>query len=587
MLTMSDIFHSHLSFLYGADRASELVARLQEMIDNFRASQSQLAQSAQHGRSAQRVTHQDAILITYGDMVQTVDSTHLQTLATFLHRWLQGIVSTAHILPFYPYSSDDGFSVIDYHQVNPDLGQWQDLEQLKQQFRLMFDAVINHISAQSDWFQRFLQDDPVYRHYFTVVAPDSDLSAVFRPRALPLLTPVETAVGTKHVWTTFSSDQIDLNYAHPDVLFDVIKTLFLYISQGAEFIRLDAIGFMWKEIGTSCIHLPQTHRIIQLMRAVLNEVAPQVVLITETNVPHQDNISYFGNGRNEAQMVYNFSLPPLTLHAFHTGNAETLSQWASTLTLPSDEVTFFNFLASHDGIGLTPARGILSDTAVSQMAHRVETLGGHVSYKNNPDGSQSAYELNINYLDALSNPEADNESISLIARRFLASQAIMLALRGVPGIYFHSLFGSRNWHAGVAQSGHKRSINRQKLQLGTLEKELNDKDSLRHHVFHGYRQLLQARNRTSAFDPNGEQLVLDCHPAIFALWRRGLHGRSHLICLHNVSAQAHPITIDLTRLPMAATQFANLLDGAEYVPDNGRLRLDIQPYAVLWLLGES
>ncbi len=577
---MTNPFHSHLSFLYGADRASELVGRLQKMLDGFRDEQ---PQQARHGRSVQRVTHQDAILITYGDMVQAPDNTHLQTLASFLHTWLYGVVSTVHILPFYPYSSDDGFSVIDYNAVNPDLGRWQDMDHLDKHFRLMFDAVINHISAHSEWFQRFLQDDPAYRDYFTVVEPDIDLTAVFRPRALPLLTPVETAVGIKHVWTTFSSDQIDLNYAHPEVLFDVIKTLFLYISKGAEFIRLDAIGFMWKEIGTNCIHLPQTHRAIQLMRAVLNEVTPHVALITETNVPHEDNISYFGNGRNEAQLVYNFSLPPLTLHAFHTGNAETLSQWASTLTPPSDEVTFFNFLASHDGIGLTPTKGILSDTAVSQMAQRVEALGGRVSYKNNPDGSQSAYELNINYLDALCNPNVETEPINIIVRRFLASQAIMLALRGVPGIYFHSLFGSRNWHEGVAQSGRNRSINRQKLQLDSLEAELNDMDSLRHHVFHGYRQLLQARSATPAFHPNGEQRVLDCHPAIFALWRRGIHGRSALICLHNVSSQAHNITVDLSASRTKATQLIDLLDGTAYMVDNGRLNLDIKPYNVLWL----
>jgi sucrose phosphorylase len=308
------------------------------------------------------------------------------------------------------------------------------------------------------------------------------------------------------------------------------------------------------------------------MRSVLNEAAPDVVIITETNVPHQENISYFGNGRNEAQMVYNFTLPPLTLHSFHTGSAEALSHWADSLTLPSDQVTFFNFLASHDGIGLTPVRGILDDTAVTHIANRVKALGGHVSYKNNPDGSQSAYELNINYLDALGDPEQD-EPLDLIARRFLASQAIMLALRGVPGIYFHSLFGSRGWPEGVAETGRNRTINREKIQRIGLEHELADDASLRHCVFSGYANLLRQRTTNPAFHPNGEQEIIHCHEAVFALWRRGLDGETAVLCLHNVSNETQAISIE------ADGTFTNLLDGREYDPSS----LTLAPYQILWL----
>src|SRR5690606_35016656 len=108
-----------------------------------------------------------------------------------------------------------------------------------------------------------------------------------------------------------SADQVDLNFKNPAVLLATTRALLFYVEHGAKFIRLDAIAYLWKEIGTPCIHLPQTHQVIQLMRAVLDEVAPDVRLITETNVPHPDNISYFGAGTNEAQLVYNFALPPL------------------------------------------------------------------------------------------------------------------------------------------------------------------------------------------------------------------------------------------------------------------------------------
>ena len=260
------------------------------------------------------------------------------------------------------------------------------------------------LPSQHEWFQAFLKDDPQYRDYFIVVEGNPDLSQVVRPRALPLLTTFDTPSGPKQVWTTFSADQVDLNFRNPDVLLEIIDTLLFYVAQGAQFIRLDAIAYLWKEIGTSCIHLPQTHRVIRLFRSVLDAVAPHVMLITETNVPHNENISYFGNGRDEAQMVYNFALPPLVLHTFHTGNSRVLSKWAAGLNLPSDHTTFFNFLASHDGIGVNPARGILSDIEIDALIERVIQHGGLVSYKDDASGVQIPYELNINYFDALSDP---------------------------------------------------------------------------------------------------------------------------------------------------------------------------------------
>jgi sucrose phosphorylase len=518
----------------------------------------------------------------------------LQTLANFLHTYLQDTISTVHLLPFYPYSSDDGFSVIDYRAVDPALGTWADVEEIGRDFRLMFDAVVNHISAQSEWFQRYLRDDPRYREFFLTINPTTDLSAVFRPRTLPLLTEMKTEAGMKHVWTTFSADQVDLNYANPEVLLEIIALLLFYVAQGAGIIRLDAIAFLWKEPGTNCIHRPQTHAIIQLFRAVLDEVAPHIALITETNVPHADNVAYFGNGSNEAQMVYNFSLPPLVLHAFHTGNAETLTRWAAGLTLPSERVTFFNFLASHDGIGLTPTRGILSDEAINQLAARVEALGGYVSYRNNADGRQSAYELNFNYLDALSDPERPDEEPALVARRFLATQAIMLALRGVPGIYFHSLFGSRSWHEGVAQTGRYRTINREKCDYGRLTSEFNGPNHLRYHVFQGYSRLLRQRQAAGrVFDPYGAQALVSAGESVFAVWRCSPGASGQALCLHNTSARLQQVEIDWADLPGPAPgQLIDLIAdktaGNGHVLENGRyLSLTLAPYQVAWLFSSK
>lgn len=519
-----------LESLYGRSCAQQVERRLHDLIRRFLPEPS----ASTREPAPVWVTQRDALLITYADQARQAGELPLKTLAGFCARHLKGVVSGIHLLPFYPWSSDDGFSVKDFFAVEPSYGSWEDIALLGSEFDLMFDGVFNHVSAQSDWFQRFLADDPRYRDFFISVEGSPNLSQVVRPRALPLLTEFSTAAGLKRVWTTFSADQVDLNFKNPEVLLAVLDALLFYVRKGARFVRLDAIAFLWKEIGTSCLHLPQTHQVIQLLRAVLNDIAPHVLLITETNVPHSDNVSYFGDGSNEAQLVYNFALPPLVLHSFATGNAEKLTHWAQSLALPSDRVTFFNFLASHDGIGLNPARGILSDAEIDALVRRTLDHGGFVSYKAMPDGSRQPYEMNINYLDALSNP-AHSEPAELAARKLLTAHAILLSLQGMPGIYFHSLFGSRGDRAGAEASGMPRRINRQKLDQRDLEAELADPASLRGQIFSGCQNLLQMRGRHAAFHPLGRQQVLATDPRLFAIRRTSPDGTDRVLCLQNVS----------------------------------------------------
>ena len=553
---------AHLAFLYGADEVPQLITRVEKFIAEYRD---------RIPAQEYRLTEQDSILITYGDQVQVQGEKPLQTLSAFCKQHLTGAINGIHILPFYPSSSDDGFSVVDYRKVDSNLGNWEDISSMQNHFRLMFDGVINHISSQSEWFRAFLRDDPRYLNYFITVEGSPDLSQVIRPRALPLVTTFQTLSGEKRMWTTFSGDQIDLNYKNPEVLLEILDVLLLYAERGATLIRLDAIAYLWKEIGTTCIHLPQTHHVIQFLRAALNEAAPHVHLITETNVPHTDNISYFGDGTNEAQLVYNFALPPLVLHTFYTGDARILSNWAKTLTLPSVKTTFFNFLASHDGIGLNPVRGILSDDEIDSLVGKAIEHNGLISYKQNPDGSQSPYEMNINYFDALSNPN-QSEPLELQIDRFIAAQATMLSLVGVPGIYFHSLFGSRGWIEGVKQTGHNRTINREKCNLDVLQRELADESSLRPKVFSRYRQLLLARRSSSAFHPHGEQKILDYHQSVFAIERISPDRKSRAVCWHNVSMK--PVAF--------STDYKSAIDLVTGQPLQVS-SITLKPYQVLWV----
>lgn len=522
------------------------------------------------------------VLITYGDQVQATGSSPLGTLAGFCRRWLSEIVDTIHILPFFPYSSDDGFSVIDYLQVDPGLGEWSDIQAMRQDFRLMFDLVINHTSASHAWFKSFLQGEEPYSRYYLTVDGQPDLKAVTRPRSLPLLTGFQARSGEKMVWTTFSQDQVDLDFSNPDVLLEILQILMSYIARGAEFIRLDAIGYLWKEIGTACIHLPQTHRVVKLLRSFLNMYAPGVRLVSETNVPHAENISYFGDGRDEAQLVYNFALPPLTLHAFHTGDVRVLSQWAASLHLPSDQVTFFNFLASHDGIGVTPARDLLSPASFHSLVESSTRHGGQVSYKNNPNGSRSPYELNINYFDALSDPNLE-EPTGRTIDRFIAAHAILFCLVGVPGIYFHSLFGSRSWQEGVELTGRSRSINRQKLDVRELEDELRDINSLRSRVFNGLSSLLRIRASQPAFDPHGRQRLLDVGQGTFAVFRAADDPLHSILCLQNVRAEETHCAINPGELwEWPANGLMDLVSGSRYAMDK-TIQLNLSPYQTCWL----
>lgn len=550
--------YEKLRLIYGEAQAVPILERLEALIDGF---------STRPGAFA--LSERDALIIAYGDHIRRSGETPLATLRAVVKR-LALPDSGLHILPFYPHSSDDGFSVVDYRQVDPALGDWGDVRALCRDFRVMFDGVFNHVSAAGAWFQGFLRGETRYADYFITVDPAADLSQVVRPRALPLLTPFDTANGRVHVWTTFSADQIDLNYANPDVLIAIIETLLFYVEQGAQLIRLDAIAFIWKEIGTTCIHLPQTHLIIQLLRDVLDQVAPGTILITETNVPQRENLSYFGDGTNEAQLVYQFPLPPLILHTLHTGDARRLTAWAATVECPSDQTTFFNFTASHDGIGLRPVLGILNESEIASLVERTVAHGGYIAQKTNSDGTQSPYELNVTYFDAVTHPDVTARDPQTAIDRFIISQAIMLAFLGVPGIYLPSLFGLRNDREGVGRTGRYRTINREKLDADQLLALLDDPTSLTARVFRRYQHLLTVRTSERAFHPLGTQTVLDFGERIFALERVSPDGEARVLALHNVSGES--VTL------MLPEPGINRLDGQQLQGE-----VTLAPYKFIWL----
>lgn len=561
---------THLNRLYGPAKAETLTNRFVALVGRY---------GIGYGRPQKPVrwSEDTTLLITYGDMISEAGERPLKTLKKFIDEHARDAISAIHILPFSPYSSDDGFSVIDYREVDPALGKWKDIKAIGEDYKLMADLVLNHCSRKGPWFKHYAAGIAPYRDYFIESDPNTDLSAVVRPRSLPLLTEVKTQQGLKHLWTTFSSDQIDLNFKNPDVLFDFLDILLYYIAMGGRIIRLDAIAYLWKSPGTSCIHLKQTHEVVKLMRSLLNMAAPDAVLLTETNVPHEENISYFGDS-NEAHMVYNFSLPPLLLHALLNGTSKYLTRWAVEVSEPPAGCTYLNFTASHDGIGVRPLQGLIPNNELENLVKHVKALGGQVSTKRNSDGSDSPYELNITYFDALGTP--DQSGLNLQLQRFLCSQTISMALKGVPAVYFHSLVGTRNWTEGVEQTGRARTINRRKWDKRELEQLLADSSTIHAQVFHEYERRLRIRRQQPAFHPDASQQILNFSDAIFAFLRKT--DQESILCLSNLSDKAESISIDGHFKSIETTRsYIDLISGQRF---SGAVKqLELQPYQTVWL----
>lgn len=516
------------------------------------------------------IDQSNAYLITYGDSFQHGNEKGLKVLREVVQTYLDDSITDVHLLPMFPFTSDDGFSVTDYLTINPALGDWDDIKKLAQKKRLMYDFVANHMSAKSEWFKKFLNNDIGFEQSFVEYQEEFDTTNVTRPRTSPLFHEYSTDKGEKKkVWTTFSDDQVDVNPKDPIMLARLSEVLLEYTFRGASSIRLDAIGFLWKDSGTTCMHLPKTHEIVKMWRTLLNHFSPNTQIITETNVPHKENISYLGDGHNEANQVYQFPLPPLVLFSFIQENTQKLAEWASTIHALSDEATFFNFLASHDGIGMRPVEGILDDTERETIVERVLNNQGKVSYKSNPDGSQTVYELNINYGDALRSSEDTDQ---LAAKKLIAAHNILLSFVGVPAIYYHSIFGSRGDLQGVEESGINRRINRQKIETKQLATEL-DIDSYRKTVYEGITRLLKERQNYEAFSPYGEQEVLHLDEQVFALKRTAKDG-SEIISLTNVTG---------TEKIVEGLNGINVLTQTE-VDNNFRLA----PYGIAWIkVGEQ
>lgn len=557
--------NKQLQFIYNDKVAQNLIPIIQTKIEQIKK---------RVLPSPKALSEQDLFLITYADQFSDHKILPLEAHTKFYKTYLEDIINSVHFLPFFPASSDGGFSVIDYKKVDSKIGNWDQVNNFCE--NPMFDSVFNHISAESNWFKEWLKCNSKYEDYFIHFSKDEydskdfqeKLNMVTRPRTSPLLTPFTRQDGSvRYVWTTFSADQIDLNFSNPEVLVEIIDFMLFYFEQGATTLRIDAIPFYWKEIGTNSMHHEKTHAIVKLFRAIANEINPNYILITESNVPHQENISYWGENDDEANLVYNFTLAPLLIDGFYQQSAKYLHNWSKDLKTPKSN-TFFNITATHDGIGIRPAEGILTSEQIDHLATKCKERGGFVGLRT-VNEMQRPYELNISWSSALYDPM---ESLEDNVQKLVSSQLIMASLPGVPAFYIHSFLATLNNNGGVEKSKVWRDINRKRFSLSEVTQKLTQ-DGLTKSVYRELTRCLTIRKKYQAFHPYAAKEDVDLHPQIWSFFRTNYDER--ILTLLNLSSKS--IKIDLEE-KIKISSYEDLLNTQE-----GQKIVNLKPYEIKWL----
>ena len=480
------------------------------------------------------ISEKTSLVICYGDNVNSNQKSSIQVFQNFFKKNLKKYFDAIHFLPFYPSSSDSGFAVKDHYKIEKRIGSWSDIKKISKSSHVMADIVINHSSARGLWFKNFLKKKRPGKDYFLTVNSKFNTSKVVRPRDHKLLKKIDIFGKSDFLWRTFSADQIDLDFKNPSVLLRFIKIMVHLVSNGVTIFRLDAIAYLWKKNGTNCINLKQTHEIVKLLRLVSNLLNVETIIITETNLPEKENLSYFGKN-DEANWIYNFSLPPLLIHAFLFENSSYLNKWSKKLPNAKFQNSYLNFIASHDGIGMRPTEGILNERSLNNFLKRLKKNGSKFSYRKIQNKSKKVYEANITVFDALKKSDTDPNG-KFFLERYIAAHAIMISFEGVPAIYFNSLFGKSNDEAKYVITGNNRDVNRYKWSYENITKKLNDKNSKQSIFYQNLGKLLEIKRKQKAFHPNAKRLNINLGSKLFCFKRTSLDKKQTIISITNCSS---------------------------------------------------
>ena len=577
MIGQRERVHFLTGQLYRSVVGDESVKKIvDDLIDAIGASAAPARSDPAH--PADLWSQRDIALITYGDSIVDSGSKPLQVLRDFCETWLGSCVTWVHILPFFPWTSDDGFSVLDYSSVNQALGDWNDISDIATDYRLMADLVLNHCSSRSAWFENFKQGVDPGKGYFFTQDSSFDISRVVRPRTSELTMPVVTSEGEQQVWCTFSHDQVDFDFSNPDVLLEFTRIIRLYLDRGVRIFRLDAVAFTWKRSGTTCINLPEAHDLVRLLRSLIEWVQPDAIIITETNVPNIENLAYFGQ-RDEAHCIYNFALPPLLIHTLVEGDSSRITRWLMSMPPAILGTTYFNFLASHDGVGLRPVEGLLSEGELDSMVDQLQKNGALLSWREHADGTRTVYEVNVSLFDAF---KQSGEAIDKTLDRMILAHAVLLGLEGVPAIYLHSFVATNNDVSRVENTGHNRAINRHQWDFKELTGFLSDDQTQHARCLQAIKGMIGIRQQQPAFHPNATQFTLNCGRSIFGFWRQSPDRAQSIFCLYNVTPISTTIAAASLNL-VGSDRWRDLISGETVDLFCEDPTIELAPYQAVWL----
>ncbi len=570
MLTQKDqkIIRSKFNNIYKISLSKKDISNFEneiiQIIENF---------NKKNLKKIKNISEKTSVIICYGDSVYSNKKSSIKVFRTFFQKRLRKYFNTIHFLPFYPSSSDSGFAVKDHYKIEKKLGDWSDIKRISKSTNIMADIVINHSSARGLWFRNFLKNKRPGKDYFLTVDPNFDTSKVIRPRDHKLLKKIDFFNKKEYLWRTFSNDQLDLNFKNPSVLLRFIKIMINLINHGVTIFRLDAIAYLWKENGTTCINLKRTHEIIKLLRIICDYLNVETTIVTETNLPEKENLSYFGKN-DEANWIYNFSLPPLLIHAFLFEKSSYLNQWCKKLPIAKKGNSYLNFISSHDGIGIRPTEGIFNKKILNQFLKRLKKNGSKFSYRKVKNKPKKVYEANITVFDALKKSDYDLKG-KFFLERYISAHSIMFSFEGVPALYFNSLFGNANDETRYVITGNKRDVNRYKWNYENISKKLENKNSKQSIIYKKISNLLSVRVKQKAFHPNAARYNINLGPKIFSFKRVSLNKKQTIICITNLSSKIQRVRIEKTY-----HNWINLIGPKVEIKDK---LLILKPFETIWL----
>jgi sucrose phosphorylase len=432
-------------------------------------------------------------LITYAERL---GGNCLATLDACLSAELKAVfLGGVHILPFYEsiHGSDAGFDPKDHTMVDRGLGQWDDVARIGQHTPIMADVIVNHMSRHSEQFLDFEKKGDTSEFATLFLTRDkvfpkgisaAELALIYRPRPTSPFHPIPIAAGLpKHFWTTFTSEQIDIDVESPAGL-AYLRSIFKNLANaGVSMARLDAVGYAIKRAGTSCFMLPETFAFIDRISSLAKDLGIEVLVEVHSHYQTQIDIA------KRVDRVYDFALPPLMLHTLFSANADALMHWIGIR--PSNCVTV---LDTHDGIGIidigadkiSGQPGLVSPQELDALVEQIHTNSQGTSRlaTGNAASNLDLYQVNCTYFDALGRDEW----------AYLQARAVQFFLPGVPQVYYVGLLAGRNDMALLEKTKVGRDINRsyfdgmqvrQQLQKGVVQRLL---------------ALIELRNSHPAFD---------------------------------------------------------------------------------------